>query len=343
MASLFKKKWFWVFLACASSVASIFFFVQWSEKSHLVDFQLKEHKLKYIALQDSIQHLNYSLRDEPPVHIATLQKDRIQLFQSQALQLREKISHLSERNDRKLTHSLTSSGQLTTLIKQPWAQVSLYSIIGVSLGASLIVMLLLVIRKRRLRSKRKSNRMPPADNLFQSSQSPSPLSPTSDPHAKSSDLEQLLSQLQTQAPIGTAKTKGRVVKPSARSQVTDPVAPTSTATDSPLEMVSQDQKSLPIRESLKESMRESVRESIHESPPPKSALTPSEGQSNQLADRESSTLFPSSMNRFDRLDKEKLDVLKLARRGYTSSEIARRLKLSQDQVDFIIKLQREKG
>ncbi len=35
------------------------------------------------------------------------------------------------------------------------------------------------------------------------------------------------------------------------------------------------------------------------------------------------------------------DVIKLARRGYTSSEIARRLRISQDQVDLIIRMQRE--
>jgi DNA-binding CsgD family transcriptional regulator len=37
------------------------------------------------------------------------------------------------------------------------------------------------------------------------------------------------------------------------------------------------------------------------------------------------------------------DILKLARRGFTSSEIARRLRISQDQVEFAIRLQREKG
>ena len=42
-------------------------------------------------------------------------------------------------------------------------------------------------------------------------------------------------------------------------------------------------------------------------------------------------------------DDHKVDVLKLARRGYTSSEIARRLKISQDQVDFVIRLARERG
>jgi DNA-binding CsgD family transcriptional regulator len=36
-------------------------------------------------------------------------------------------------------------------------------------------------------------------------------------------------------------------------------------------------------------------------------------------------------------------VLKLARKGMTSSEISRRMRISQDQVEFIIRLRREKG
>lgn len=43
------------------------------------------------------------------------------------------------------------------------------------------------------------------------------------------------------------------------------------------------------------------------------------------------------------VERRKSEVLKLARKGLTSSEISRRLRLSQDQVEFIIRLRREKG
>ena len=43
------------------------------------------------------------------------------------------------------------------------------------------------------------------------------------------------------------------------------------------------------------------------------------------------------------VERRKAEVLKLARKGLTSSEISRRLRLSQDQVEFIIRLRREKG
>ncbi len=43
------------------------------------------------------------------------------------------------------------------------------------------------------------------------------------------------------------------------------------------------------------------------------------------------------------VERRKVEVLKLARKGLTSSEISRRLRLSQDQVEFIIRLRREKG
>jgi hypothetical protein len=45
--------------------------------------------------------------------------------------------------------------------------------------------------------------------------------------------------------------------------------------------------------------------------------------------------------RFDQEDEQKTEILKLARRGFTSSEIARRLKVPQDQVELIIRLQRD--
>ena len=40
----------------------------------------------------------------------------------------------------------------------------------------------------------------------------------------------------------------------------------------------------------------------------------------------------------ERVERRKEEVLKLARKGVTSSEISRRLRLSQDQVEFIIRL-----
>lgn len=48
-------------------------------------------------------------------------------------------------------------------------------------------------------------------------------------------------------------------------------------------------------------------------------------------------------SRFEREREEKSDIVRLARRGYTSSEIARRLRLPQDQVELVIRLQRESG
>ena len=45
----------------------------------------------------------------------------------------------------------------------------------------------------------------------------------------------------------------------------------------------------------------------------------------------------------ERVERRKEEVLKLARKGLTSSEISRRMRISQDQVEFIIRLRREKG
>jgi hypothetical protein len=52
---------------------------------------------------------------------------------------------------------------------------------------------------------------------------------------------------------------------------------------------------------------------------------------------------PMDVTRFDkeRTDKEK--VLQLMRRGYPSSEIARRTQLPQDQVETVIRVKRDTG
>lgn len=54
-------------------------------------------------------------------------------------------------------------------------------------------------------------------------------------------------------------------------------------------------------------------------------------------------LYPSTLRDLDNRDKKKSDILKLARRGFTSSEISRRLKTSQNEIEILIKLHREKG
>ncbi len=46
---------------------------------------------------------------------------------------------------------------------------------------------------------------------------------------------------------------------------------------------------------------------------------------------------------FEKVERQKDEVVKLARRGLTSSEISRRLKISQDQVELIIRLRRQRG
>jgi hypothetical protein len=46
---------------------------------------------------------------------------------------------------------------------------------------------------------------------------------------------------------------------------------------------------------------------------------------------------------FEKIEKQKAEVVKLARKGLTTSEISRRLKLSEDQVDLIVRMRRERG
>ena len=52
---------------------------------------------------------------------------------------------------------------------------------------------------------------------------------------------------------------------------------------------------------------------------------------------------PLDITRFDQERSDKERVLQLMRRGYTNSEIARRMQISQEQVDTIIREIRDAG
>ena len=54
-------------------------------------------------------------------------------------------------------------------------------------------------------------------------------------------------------------------------------------------------------------------------------------------------MTPAALTRLEQEDRLKSDILKLAHRGYTESEIARRLKMPPEQVAQVIRLARERG
>jgi len=54
-------------------------------------------------------------------------------------------------------------------------------------------------------------------------------------------------------------------------------------------------------------------------------------------------LSPSTLTRLEEEDRTRADILKLTRRGYTSSEIARRMRLPQQQVEQVVREVQIKG
>ena len=84
--------------------------------------------------------------------------------------------------------------------------------------------------------------------------------------------------------------------------------------------------------------------SMEDEDAPRSAGQNTAGQQHAGVDDEEETLgvMPPTTE-VERVERRKEEVLKLARKGMTSSEISRRMRISQDQVEFIIRLRREKG
>jgi hypothetical protein len=67
------------------------------------------------------------------------------------------------------------------------------------------------------------------------------------------------------------------------------------------------------------------------------------GESPEAEEEPPPGAFMPPTTEVERVERRKAEVLKLARKGLTSSEISRRMRISQDQVEFIIRMRREKG
>lgn len=304
MSKLFKSKTFLIILASALFGGGAYLYFAWAGQGSLQSQQLKEYTQKYYSLQDSIGSLSYSLRQDIEPKIAQIQKDRIELFQTQISDLRVKISRINTQQSH-----LTPSSSSLDYFKTPMGQIILWVLVAIS---TLIGMLWIIAqRRKRNKGKIKLPKKPPVKD--------------SSPEGNSS-LEQLLDTLNANKEAQAPQT------PIAQARPKAPRAPQARVASPNLDQKpSQPQQSQEFQQPLN---------SLQEIPGSK--IQPS--QTPQLRPPvNSEEIFPSSLNRFDQEDKQKSDVIKLARRGYTSSEIARRLKLSQDQVEFIIRLQREKG
>ena len=79
-------------------------------------------------------------------------------------------------------------------------------------------------------------------------------------------------------------------------------------------------------------------------PEPEPVSAAKEEPASEPARREPIVLMtPAALTRLEQEDRLKSDILKLAHRGYTESEIARRLKMPPEQVAQVIRLARERG
>lgn len=79
-------------------------------------------------------------------------------------------------------------------------------------------------------------------------------------------------------------------------------------------------------------------------PEPEPVSAAKEKPASEPARREPIVLMtPAALTRLEQEDRLKSDILKLAHRGYTESEIARRLKMPPEQVAQVIRLARERG
>ena len=76
---------------------------------------------------------------------------------------------------------------------------------------------------------------------------------------------------------------------------------------------------------------------------PQEVAAPESPSSTNKEESAPDVLSPAALTRLEQEDRLKSDILKLVHRGYTESDIARRLRMPQEQVSQVIRLYRERG
>lgn len=270
---------------------------------------------EYNAWRDSLDRIDLLVRAEQDPRVQRLYKDRQQYFWNKLKSAREQLV---------IADSLSTSHMATQAphgdLVEWLSKILTYVAVGLLV---LILILLLVLRKRRATLTRHLDELQ-EDDRFQGARSgasieeptriplrrPNPAAYTSSPNTLPDTASLDLTVL-----AQPRKDAGPQLRPTAKQRVTQALTGLAEALSA-------------LRSETKDSPQAS--KTNREKPMVKSQ--------NQVRPTQAQVLAPT---RFEREREENTEIVKLARRGFTSSEIARRLRVPQDQVETVIRLQRE--
>ena len=274
------------------SIAGIaYYFYSSKQNSSTAQYQ------EYQSIVDSLEILDFKIRDEHNAHLITLHKDNANFLRAKSNSLRNAIQNIPVAVD---STSPGAPAQSTDI----WIK-NLKNAIYITCGILFLVICgLFFLIKRRKKSPNSPSKV---------SKQTKPKSKPKTANSNTDDLFKKLEQLKN--PQGIAR-------PSGKKEKSTTLSPNTLEKEAFLDAL--DKVEIP-------------------SNPPHVDQLDIPGESRTTPKVEERPVYPSTLSRLESEEEGKSDIIKLARRGFTSSEIARRLRVSQDQVEFVIRMHRERS
>jgi hypothetical protein len=262
--------------------------------------------VEYNGLIDSLSSTEQKIRSSSKPELISLHKDRLILFKSRIKKLRTELSSVLETKG-ELSTSNTDTQSASEEANAEMPQI-LYAVVGATAIVLLIAIIILVVLIKRKSAKTASPKPAAKENKIKFEFAP-----------RNTGIDDL-AHLDIPEPIAVEKQKSSP----------------STVANTSKEAQMKELEAFFAQKNEKDYSGDFGQTQELE------ALFPNVAETKPAVDDSLKELYPSTLKKMEKEDKEKSDILKLARRGYTSSDIARRLRLSQDQVELFLRMHRDK-
>ncbi|MGL1933920.1 MAG: helix-turn-helix domain containing protein [Fibrobacterales bacterium] len=277
--------------------------------------ELKKQEERYHTYIDSLNTLDFKIRSETDSKVKLLDQERQKYYRTKIETIRSKLAGESidtESNTEQSVESLSST--ILTALAIP---------IGILI--ILIALVIYLIRRKKPEPTLPQDQKPSLAQRFDNA--------IEQANTKQRPKESISMMLKT---LNKSLEEKKAEKSDALKSTQDlPQAVSRDRGDKPRVMASSntfvETKAVPLVKPPENIVQKETDSGKIEIIAPETPIVP------HLVDDESET----KEEVFEKEAQINADVIKLARRGYTSSEIARRLRISQDQVDLIIRMQRE--
>ena len=275
---------------------------------------------RYIAYQDSLEILDNHIRKEQDAKFLLIQKEKQKYYWQQIQKIHEKYPTVPKLT-KELPEASLNNNEWDILV-QNLTQALSFTIAALVLFIGILLYLL---------KKRKNKKLPQESPPSIGEKFDSAIANAQRNMQPQKTLEELARAVEKVAPVDQDDANLRPVARKLAS--TSPTRPS----------IKKAAVDIPAPEEIQEPMESAAPAQAEKKPVENIPHVPRSAVSyNEIpTEPEPSSSLEDMHDKYEKQNQINSDIIKLARRGYTSSEIARRLKLPQDQIDLMIRLKRE--